>query len=135
MNDDVLLALQRATHVTLHALSTRLSDEGLVPGEFHVLANLDAGEGMAVGELGAAVGSKPTTLTSILDRLERKGLLERHRDTEDRRVVLVQLTAEGEAVAERVRAAYAEVGSALVLDPSAVSLRDGLEGLAAGGAR
>jgi DNA-binding MarR family transcriptional regulator len=40
-----------------------------------------------------------STVTGILDRLEARGLLKRHRSTVDRRVVLVRLTRRGRVVA------------------------------------
>lgn len=131
MNGEVLLALQRATHVTLAALSIELAAERLVPGEFNALANLSEGDSMTVGELGGAVGAKATTLTSILDRLESRGLILRERDSEDRRVVIVRLTGDGAAVAERIRRAYAAVEER-VLPDDGVSLADGLAALATG---
>jgi MarR family transcriptional regulator, organic hydroperoxide resistance regulator len=72
-----LLALQRATHATLHVLAAELADLDLTPSEINTLANLADGQGRTVSELGAAVGSRPTTLTSVLDRLERRGHISR----------------------------------------------------------
>jgi len=51
-------------------------------------------------------------MTRLLDRLEKKGLCKRVRSTEDRRVVKVELTAEGEASIREVPAVLAEVMNA-----------------------
>ncbi len=48
-------------------------------------------------------------MTRLLDRLEAKGLCKRVRSTEDRRVVVVELTPEGEAAVAEVPAVLAEV--------------------------
>ncbi len=75
--ESVLLALQRATHVTLHALSRELASLGLTAAEINALANLADGRARTVSELGAATGSRPTTVTSVLDRLEQRGHITR----------------------------------------------------------
>ena len=68
----VITALQQATHVTLHALGVRLAHLDLTPSEQNVLAVLADGIRPTVGDLAAATGTRPTTLTSVLDRLERR---------------------------------------------------------------
>ncbi|MFI9331540.1 MarR family winged helix-turn-helix transcriptional regulator [Kitasatospora sp. NPDC052868] len=98
-----LLALQRATHATLQVLAAELADLDLPPSEINALANLADGRGRTVSELGAAVGTRPTTLTSILDRLERRGHITRGTRPGDRRAVLVELTASGRAAATTIR--------------------------------
>jgi DNA-binding MarR family transcriptional regulator len=95
----VILDLQRATHVTLQLLTTTLVDLDLTASEINALGNLADGAGRTVSELGAAVGSRPATLTGILDRLERRGLITRGARPGDRRAVLVELTADGERTA------------------------------------
>ena len=57
------------------------------------------------------------TLTPLLKALEKKGLIRRTRSTQDERSVLISLTAEGEALRERVREVPAQVGSCLPLAP------------------
>jgi DNA-binding MarR family transcriptional regulator len=100
-----LLALQRATHATMQALSTELVDLDLTPSEINALANLADGRGRTVSELGAAAGARPTTLTSVLDRLERRGHITRGTRPGDRRAVLIELTAPGRLTATKIRQA------------------------------
>ena len=50
---------------------------------------------MALGELGGALGLAPPSVTRLVDRLERRGLIERTRDEDDRRRVVARLTEEG----------------------------------------
>jgi DNA-binding MarR family transcriptional regulator len=94
-----LLALQRATHATLHLIAAELADLGLTAAEINVLANLADGRPRTVSQLGAAVGSRPTTLTSVLDRLERRGHITRGTRAGDRRSVLIELTGPGREAA------------------------------------
>lgn len=104
-----MLALQRATHATLQALSAQLADLDLTASEINALANLADGHGRTVSELGAAVGSRPTTLTSVLDRLERRGHITRGARPGDRRAVLVELTPSGRRTAATIRRAFADL--------------------------
>jgi len=57
----------------------------------------------SAGELAAGTGLSTPATTTLIDRLERKGLVERARDANDRRRVLVKMTSEG---AKRVGAYY-----------------------------
>jgi MarR family transcriptional regulator, organic hydroperoxide resistance regulator len=62
-----------------------------------------------VSELGAAVGARPTTLTSVLDRLERRGHITRGTRPGDRRAVLIELTPSGRVAAAAIRQAIADL--------------------------
>ena len=100
-----LLALQRTTHVTLHALGAALADTGLTGAEMNVLANLAGRGALSVRQLGEQAGTKPSTLTSVLDRLERRGYLSRELDASDRRSFRLLLTESGRDAAAQVSAA------------------------------
>ncbi|MEU6169537.1 MarR family winged helix-turn-helix transcriptional regulator [Streptomyces tanashiensis] len=127
-----LLALQRATHATLHVLAAQLVDMDLTASEINALANLADGRGRTVSELGAAVGTRPTTLTSVLDRLERRGHITRGTRPGDRRAVLIELTASGQLTATTIRQTIADLERRALDDLSAdaiAGLRAGLEAL------
>ncbi|WP_157735002.1 MarR family winged helix-turn-helix transcriptional regulator [Pseudofrankia inefficax] len=118
-----LLALQRATHVTLQILAATLVDLDLTASEINVLAILADGRGRTISELGAAAGTRPTTLTSLLDRLERRGHVTRGPRPGDRRVVVVELTASGRLVAGTIREALADLERRALVDlpPDAIA--------------
>ena len=127
-----LLALQRATHATLQVLTAELVDLDLTASEINALANLADGRGRTVSELGAAVGIRPTTLTSVLDRLERRGHISRGARPGDRRVVLIELTASGQAMAGTIREAIAALETRALATLPATALagfRDALDAL------
>jgi DNA-binding MarR family transcriptional regulator len=98
-----LLALQRATHATLQLLTAELVDLDLTASEINALANLADGRGRSVSELSAAVGTRPTTLTSVLDRLERRGHITRGTRPGDRRAVVIELTPSGRRTATTIQ--------------------------------
>jgi DNA-binding MarR family transcriptional regulator len=99
---DLILALHRATHATLHALARDLADLDLTSSETNVLAVLADGHPRAVGMLAAATATRSTTLTNVLDRLVVRGLVVREVDPEDRRSFVVELTDSGRETAAAV---------------------------------
>src|SRR5205085_9094015 len=101
-------------HHTLHALGTALAGAGLAgenlsAAEINALANLGDGAArpLSVRELSERTGSRASTLTGILDRLENRGYLTRELDPADRRSFRLPLTEAGQAVASRVLTAIA----------------------------
>jgi MarR family transcriptional regulator, organic hydroperoxide resistance regulator len=110
----VVLPLQQATHWTLQALGGALADLGLTASEINALANLADGRARTVRQLSADTGTRASTLTGVLDRLERRGYLTREVDLEDRRSFRLLLTASGEAAAARVTRAVADVERAVI---------------------
>ena len=59
----------------------------------------------STGELALDLHIRPATLTGLADRLEQKGLIRRWADTNDRRVVRIGLTPEGEQLLDDAAAA------------------------------
>ncbi|HEY7594778.1 MAG TPA: MarR family transcriptional regulator [Actinophytocola sp.] len=108
-SESALLALQRATHATLHRLSGELADLELTAAEINVLANLADGRGRTVSVLGAAVGTRSSTLTGVLDRLERRGHIARAPSPADRRAVVVSPTESGRRAAQTIRRTMANL--------------------------
>ncbi len=97
-SQEVLSALRRIIRATdLH--SKRLAREvGLTTPQTVVLqAVRDLGE-VTSGELSRHVSLSQGTVTTILDRLESRGLIERYRSASDRRVVHSRLTRQGRAL-------------------------------------
>ena len=104
-----MLALQRTTHCTLHALGSALADLNLGAAEINALANLADRGALNVRELSAETGTRASTLTGVIDRLESRGYLTRELDATDRRSFRLPLTELGQAVAARVHAAVADI--------------------------
>jgi MarR family transcriptional regulator, organic hydroperoxide resistance regulator len=115
---DVVLGLHRATHATLQALSVRLAGLDLPASEINVLASLAGHRPLTVGALATATATRPTTLTSVLDRLARRGYVMREVDPADRRSFLISLTAAGQQAAATVSAAVSELEQAALVSIS-----------------
>jgi len=83
-----------------------MAAHGITPGQFYVLNALWVTDGMKFKELAKSVDIDGSTLTGILDRMERGGFIQRRDDPEDRRSLLVFLTDKGrEAGPELIRLA------------------------------
>lgn len=94
---------------------------GLNPASFDVLAALRrSGEPYRMSgiELAAESLLSSAGITFRLDRLEQAGLIERIRDTDDRRVVYSQLTPEGLAVIDKAIASHLDNEHALLAEIS-----------------
>lgn len=72
--------------------------------QVHTLLALGNEGSLAMGDLARRVAVTEKTVTGLVDRLERDGLVQRRRDDLDRRVIHVALTASGEALARRLDA-------------------------------
>ena len=93
--------IHRATHrIGLHIAG--LDDPPVNQAEAHVLAYLAVAGESTIGQVHRAFGHKRSTLTSILDRLEQRRLIERRSDQRDRRTFVVSLTRTGRTAARRV---------------------------------
>jgi len=80
----------------------RLAPYGLTPSQFFVLDVLWTGDGLTVTELGERVALDASTLTGILDRMERGSLVERQTNPSDRRSLLIRLTDRARALEHEV---------------------------------
>jgi DNA-binding MarR family transcriptional regulator len=63
--------------------------------QYSLMRALADGGDQSSGQLAAAAGLTPAATTQMIDYLEREGVVERSRSGEDRRVVVLTLTAEG----------------------------------------
>jgi DNA-binding MarR family transcriptional regulator len=104
---------QRVTHRLLAELDHRLEPMGLTAGEVNVLACLREGEPRALRDLVEATGQRPSTLTGVLDRLERRGLVARQPHPTDRRASQVAPTPEGRRAIVRVAEAFDDLAATL----------------------
>ena len=79
---------------------------GLTGSQFDVIATLGDTEGMSCKELSEKTLVTKGTLTGVLDRLEKKGLVERVPSREDRRSTYIRLTPKGDAHFRKVFPAH-----------------------------
>lgn len=81
-----------------------------LPGsEGHMLSYLLPYGPCTVSELVRVFGAKHSTMTSVLDRLEKRGYIERKENPEDKRSFLVGITPKGRKAAVRVNVLVEEI--------------------------
>lgn len=94
-----------AVDVYSHELSARHS---LTGPQLTCLRELARSGELTLGALASAVSLSPATVSGIVDRLERKELVQRRRRRSDRRSVAVGLTRSGDALVRRAPAPLQE---------------------------
>jgi len=100
-DEELLVALRRVIRA-IDLRSRQLSKEaGLTGPQLLVMQNINKTPGIMVRQIADNINLSPATVTSILDRLELKKLVERVRSTEDKRKVGVFLTDEGRILLEK----------------------------------
>ena len=92
----MFLDLLRTSDVLSRRLAHVLKNEELSSNQYNVLRILrGAPEGLPCGEIGSRMITRDPDITRLLDRLEKRGLISRCRETKDRRMVLTGISAEG----------------------------------------
>ncbi len=90
--------ISRATLAVTSHLKKGFANEGIgtiKPAYLGVLLSLWDEDGLKANELGKRAGLEPSTMTGLLDRMERDGLVKREPDPNDRRAHRIHLTQEG----------------------------------------
>ena len=84
---------------------------------------IDQRPGLTAGELAEAVGLSPGAVTTVIDRLEERGLVTRSRDPDDRRRVTLKMTPEANRLAWEAYGPLGEMGAPLIEQMSDKDLR------------
>jgi len=105
------LDLLRTTDILSRRLIPVLKAEDLSATQYNVLRILrGAPAGLACGEIAGRMITRDPDVTRLLDRLEKRGLISRSRETKDRRTVMTRITSQGLQLLSRldgpVRAAH-----------------------------
>ena len=95
--------MNRTARIMRRTLDAKLLKLDLTGTQYIVLVRLWVEDGISLSELGDRLYFDNPTLTGIVDRMERDGLLVRRRDEEDRRVVRVYLTSKGESLRHQIQ--------------------------------
>lgn len=97
--------ISRVSLVVTAALKKEFVSSGVEqvkPAYLCVLMNLWQTDGLKVIELGKKAGLEPSSMTGLLDRMARDGLVARMTDPKDRRVLRINLTKTGRQVRDPV---------------------------------
>ena len=97
------LDLLRTTDMLSRGLVRVLKTEELSATQYNVLRILrGAPEGLPCGEIANRMITRDPDITRLLDRLEKRGLISRCRETMDRRTVMARITPDGLKVLARL---------------------------------
>jgi DNA-binding MarR family transcriptional regulator len=90
------LDLLRTTDMLSRGLVAVLKTADLSPTQYNVLRILRGSpEGLPCGEIASRMITRDPDITRLLDRLEKRGLISRCRETKDRRMVMARITPQG----------------------------------------
>ncbi|ROP74675.1 MarR family winged helix-turn-helix transcriptional regulator [Curtobacterium sp. PhB115] len=87
------------------------------------------GDGVTPKQAGEYLELTTGAMTSLVDRLEKRGHLERRPNPEDRRSVLLHLTASGAEIAREIGAVYADAFRQVVAPEDRSALAEAFDGL------
>jgi len=106
--------MRRIVQMMVSQVDKRLESHGLTQAQWTPMFLIHQGRASTLAELSRDLQVDAGALTRTLDRLQAKGLCKRERSTEDRRVVHLALTPEGEAATAPVPEVLCEVSNALL---------------------
>jgi DNA-binding MarR family transcriptional regulator len=121
MDDSTNWLLNYAGRLAVRQFAARLQSVGITPPQWGALARLAERDGQSLSEIGARALFDGPTMTGIVDRLEAGGLVERRRDSLDRRVINLYLTARGRSVIDSLPHIGADTDAVLL---NGISERD-----------
>jgi DNA-binding MarR family transcriptional regulator len=96
--------LRQAWYSLNQAFRRRIAHLGITPDQFTVMRSLLENEGVTQRELTQLMSSDPNTVASLLERMERAGLLQRDTHEKDRRARRLRLKPSGRKKYEKARA-------------------------------
>ena len=95
--------LRRAWYGLNQAFRRGIAHLGLTPDQFTVMRTLLEHEGISQRQLTSLMSSDPNTVASLLERMQKAGLIERQTHERDRRANRLRLKASGRAKYEKAR--------------------------------
>jgi DNA-binding MarR family transcriptional regulator len=118
LDSQICFALYAASRAIVRAYDPLLAPLGVTYPQYLALLVLWESDDISVGALGHRLALDSATLTPLLKRLEAQGLIERRRNPDDERVVLIALTARGRALKAKVREIPFELACRAGFDPA-----------------
>ncbi|WP_042259618.1 MarR family winged helix-turn-helix transcriptional regulator [Paraburkholderia heleia] len=102
LTESVGFRIVKARNLVVAEMDAALKDLDITGQQMGILLSLKQGVATTPFELSKLLGIDTGLMTRMLDKLEVKGLLERSRDADDRRVVNLHLTAKGLETAAQI---------------------------------
>jgi DNA-binding MarR family transcriptional regulator len=117
------------TIIYLYTESRRLTkgmarEVGLTGPQLTVIKLLETFENLSLSSLSERIRAQNSTVTGIIDRMEREGLVRRERSTTDRRVVHIRLSDKGQKLARQIQVEPMEIFRDALMSLTQADLRD-----------
>lgn len=103
MDADRIARLRAAVGRLERRLNTAARESGLTPTQMWVLASVVRHGSVGIGELAATEALNPTMLSRVIGKLDDAGLIRRVPDPADRRAALIEPTAAGRRMKQRIQ--------------------------------
>lgn len=97
---------------------------GLTGPQLTILKLLESFQDLSLSTLSERIRAQNSTVTGIVDRMEREGLVRRERSKADRRVVHIRLSEKGARLAREIQVEPMEIFRSALLGLSSADLRD-----------
>jgi DNA-binding MarR family transcriptional regulator len=115
--------------IYLYTESRRITKElarraELTGPQLTVVKMLESVGDLSLSDLSDRIRAQNSTVTGIVDRMEREGLVVRARSTEDKRVVNIRLTEKGERIAREIPVEPMEIFRGALAELTATEARD-----------
>jgi len=108
--------IRQAQIAVFHDFTATLADSTLTPTLFGTLVLIEANPGLKQSDLAHAIQLDRSTVVTVIDTLEKRGLVARHRAPKDRRSNALMLTEEGTALLIAVKPRVVEHEARMVAD-------------------
>ena len=113
---EVYLNLMRTADALARGVDDILKLAGLSQTQYNILRILKGAgdQGLCCREVGERMITRDPDITRLLDRIERRGLVARSRDSRDRRVITARITATGQKLLKDLDASLTEYNRKLL---------------------
>ena len=105
LTTEVFAQFRRVMHLNRQLMMRMMSEQGSHPAQSGCLQVIAKNEGISQRELAGIMHLSAPTVTTMLQKLERNSLVERHDDPADQRVTRLKLTEAGRALNDDLRVA------------------------------
>jgi DNA-binding MarR family transcriptional regulator len=104
LDRDPLVLLHDVARMMRTKTDQRARAQGMTRAQWIILARVDRQPGLSQSELAAVCEVEPITVARLVDRLEKRGLLERRADPNDRRIWRLHNLAPAQPILEEIKA-------------------------------
>lgn len=111
LDRDVLFLIHDVGRLVRVHADRRARAHGMTRAQWVVLARLERQPGLSQNELAAIVEVEPITIARLIDRLEKRGLVERRPDAKDRRIWRLHLQPAAQPLTEEIHAYRTELNA------------------------